>query len=213
MVWLTDSNQDSWQGVPNDTTNDIQFTSDILNQIEDNYCIDTTRIWATGKSDGAGFCNILACNPYLSTRFAAFAPVSGAYYVDTLPCHPDTVHMPCAASRKNIPFLTFHGGNDTTIAYAGGERKDECLPSIPHFIREWAIRDGLNSYNITEPLTDTTVAYIFNKGLVKLVYDSNIGHDWPSIAVNADNKVAGHHPANFNATPIIMEFFQSHVLE
>lgn len=30
--------------------------------------------------------------------------------------------------------LEFHGGDDTTISYAGGERKGECLPSITHWI-------------------------------------------------------------------------------
>ncbi|KAJ5611173.1 hypothetical protein N7510_007892 [Penicillium lagena] len=203
-----------WQGVPGDTTNDIQFTDDILKQIDSKYCIDTTRVWATGKSDGGGFCNVLACNTEMSTRFAAFAPVSGAYYIDTLSCMPSTVDIPCNASRKDIPFLAFHGGNDTTISYWGGERKNECLPTIPHFIREWAARDELVSQrNITISLAPDTVIYSFGlTGLVRLVYDSVIGHDWPSTVPNADNEEAGHHPASFNATPIILDFFEKHYL-
>ncbi|OKL60968.1 hypothetical protein UA08_03692 [Talaromyces atroroseus] len=203
---------DKWQGVPNITTNDTQFTADILRDVESRYCIDSSRIWATGKSDGAGFCNILACDPILSTRFAAFAPVSGAYYVDALPCDPTTVVSPCFPGRRNIPFLAFHGGNDTTIAFAGGERKNECLPSIPHFIREWAERDGLGSHNITEPLADDAVIYSFGGGSVQLVYDSVMGHDWPSTILNADNSAAGHHPASFNASRMIIDFFESHSL-
>ena len=158
----------------------------------------------------------MACDPTLSSRIAAFAPVSGAYYIDTLPCLPSTVNIPCSPSRQNIPFLAFHGGNDTTIAYLGGERKDECLPTIPHFIEEWALRDGLGDKNLTTPMASNTVVYSYGRGLdaglVELVFDSVIGHDWPSTEPNADNQVAGHHVASFNATPIILEFFSRHPL-
>jgi poly(3-hydroxybutyrate) depolymerase len=159
----------------------------------------------------------LACDPTLSSRIAAFAPVSGAYYIDTLPCNATKVHIPCAASRQNIPLLEFHGGNDTTIPYDGGERKDECLPTIPHFIREWALRDGLGLHNVTASVASNTVSYKYGDGdsfgLVEHIFDSVIGHDWPSIAPNADNQVSGHHIASFNATPIILDFFKEHPLD
>ncbi|KIY01593.1 uncharacterized protein Z520_03145 [Fonsecaea multimorphosa CBS 102226] len=206
----------TWQGVPGVTTNDIQFTSDILNEIQNLYCIDPSRMYTTGKSDGAGFCNILACDPDLSTTFAAFAPVSGAYYVDSSPCVPTTVDLPCSPGSSEIPLLAFHGGNDTTIPYAGEERKGECLPSIPHFIREWALREGLGTGNITTPVANDTVKYSYGMGhdasLVALIFDADIGHDWPSTAPNEDNQVTGHHPASFNATPIILDFFQRYRL-
>ena len=198
------------------TTNDVQFTSDILDQVQSLYCIDPTRISVTGKSDGAGFCNTLACDPVLSSRIAAFAPVSGAYYIDTLPCMPSDVYIPCNASRKDIPLLAFHGGNDSTISYQGGERKNECLPTIPHFIQQWAVRDGLGLHNVTTPVSSNTVSYKYGKGyefgLVEHIYDAVIGHDWPSTIPNADNQVAGHHLASFNATPIMLDFFRQHPL-
>lgn len=149
----------------------------------------------------------------MSSRFAAFAPVSGAYYVDTLPCRPSTVQIPCNASRTDIPLLAFHGGNDTTISYWGGKRKHECLPTIPHFIQQWAVRDQLSSQNTTLAIASDTVAYSFGaEGLVGLVYDSVIGHDWPSTVPNSDNQRDGHHVASFNATPIILDFFGQHSL-
>jgi poly(3-hydroxybutyrate) depolymerase len=124
--------------------------------------------------------------------------------------------MSCAASPREVPFLAFHGGNDTTISYEGGERKNACLPAIPHFIQQWAFRDRLGYHNATTPLAPNTVSYKygsgFNFGLVELVFDSVIGHDWPSIAPNADNQEPGHHVASFNATPIILDFFKQHPL-
>ncbi|KAJ5108666.1 hypothetical protein N7456_005341 [Penicillium angulare] len=203
-----------WQGVPGITTDDIKFTHDILDKVLSQYCIDIERIWTTGKSDGGGFCNLLACDAEMSSRIAAFAPVSGAYYIDTLPCMAETVKNPCNPSRRDIPFLAFHGGNDTTISYSGGERKNACLPAIPHFIQEWAARDLLDyRRNRTLPVASNTVLYSFGfRGLVGLIYDSVIGHDWPSTVANRDNQELGHHLASFNATPIIMDFFNRHSL-
>ena len=72
--------KDTWQGVPAiGYRNDVEFTTDILDEVESLYCINPSRITVTGKSDGAGFNNLLACDSILSKRIAAFAPVSGAY--------------------------------------------------------------------------------------------------------------------------------------
>ena len=71
------SNQ--WQGDPEATTNDIQFTLDMIAYMSNNYCIDTDAIYMAGKSNGGGFSgNIAACDPVLSTKIAAFASASGA---------------------------------------------------------------------------------------------------------------------------------------
>ncbi|KIH89947.1 ferulic acid esterase (FaeA) [Sporothrix brasiliensis 5110] len=205
-----------WQGVPGVTVDDVQFTSDLLDHVSRQYCVDTRRIMVTGKSDGAGFCNVLACDAGLSARIAAFAPVSGAYYVDTLPCDADTVAIPCNNARRDIPLLAFHGGADTVIAYGGGERKKACLPSVPHWIQSWAARENLGASNHTVPYAQDTVIYEFSrgtqKGLVNLVYDRVNGHDWPSTQPNADNQNAGQAPTSFNATPMILDFFAKHTL-
>ncbi|APA15788.1 hypothetical protein SS1G_09363 [Sclerotinia sclerotiorum 1980 UF-70] len=206
-----------WEGDPGNTANDTQLVSDIIDSLSTTYCIDSKRIWATGKSDGGGFCNTLACHPILSTKIAAFAPVSGAFYIDTQPCHPHNVTIPCSQGRPKIPMLEFHGGNDSTIHYEGqANRSGECIPSIPHWVREWALRDELGLENVTTVLTNDTVIYNYGKGddegLVKHVFDKNLGHDWPSTVLNDDLIGHGEGPASFNATPIILDWFQKHVL-
>lgn len=144
--------------------------------------------------------------------------MSGAFYiVGTASCDPNTATIPCNAGRPKIPFLEFHGGNDTTIAYNGErERKGACLPSIPHYIREWAERDGLGTKNTTSSISPDTVLYSFgdgaDKGLVEQVFDASIGHDWPSKTANSDNQREGHEPATFNATPMILDFFARYSL-
>jgi len=204
-----------WQGVPGATADDLLFTEDILNQLEKDYSVDKQRIWATGKSDGASFVNTLACDFLLSKRIAAFAPVSGAYYTDSETCDAETVVNKCNPGRATIPLIEFHGKNDEAVAFNGGATNGQCLPSVPQFIRNWAMRNGLGLNNVTiQTRKDTFVTKYgrdFEHGLVTLVVDESIGHDWPSTVENIDN--AGKRPATFNATQVIVDFFQRHPME
>jgi len=113
--------------------------------------------------------------------------------------------------------IEFHGAKDDIAVYGGGElKKRECLPSIEHFMHDWAMRNNLGPSTIkTQPKRDTFV-YKYGKdlehGLVTLVVDTAIGHDWPSTTPNLDNTQPGKHPAIFDATRVIMDFFQAHPL-
>lgn len=97
------------------SVNDVTFVLELLDHLETTFNIDTSRIYAAGKSNGGGFTGLLACDPEATKRIAAFAPVSGAFYLtqnQTLPA--------CTPSRTPIPILEFHGWKDTTIPYLGG---------------------------------------------------------------------------------------------
>ncbi|KAJ9136763.1 Feruloyl esterase B [Pleurostoma richardsiae] len=208
----------TWEGVPNVTTKDTQFVTKILNEVEKEYCIDHSRIFATGKSQGGGFVGVLACDSALSTRIAAFAPVSGAYYVSNVSvCDPATVKIPCDPGRKHVPVLAFHGGADGTISIDGGPRKGGCLPTIEHWVNEWAIRDALGTKNTSVSLTEAATEHVFGAGdersLVTFVYDGDkVDHSWPYTGDNPDNLQHGDGPASFNATPVILDFFKEHPL-
>jgi poly(3-hydroxybutyrate) depolymerase len=71
-----------WQGDPDATTYDIVFTSELLSQLNQTYNISQTEIFATGKSNGGGFLSLLACDQVMSSKIAAFAAASGAFYVN-----------------------------------------------------------------------------------------------------------------------------------
>jgi poly(3-hydroxybutyrate) depolymerase len=176
--------------------------------------INSKQIYATGKSQGGGFVGVLACDSSASKIFAAFAPVSGAFYttVAASQCNPDTVAITCSPGRSMIPFIEFHGGADDTILYAGDTRRGVCLPSIPHYITAWAVRNGLSSANSSAPYATDTTEYSFGNGEVRGYFDKVIGHDWPSTLKNSDNDRAGHAPASYNASEIIVEFFKKYTL-
>lgn len=199
----------------------MDFTADLLNYLETNLCIDESRIYAAGKSNGGGFVGKLACSA-LSSRIAAFAPVSGAFYAN--------VSEPCNPSRLIIPIIDFHGMADTIIKYYGGKNAQGFwLDPIPEVLRAWAKRQ-----NCVDPRTPTNVekkkANVNNNmtletnmdsedeywrsswscgitpGAVETIVAYNITglkHAWPSTKPNGDSDA----PTVLNATPIIIRFF------
>jgi poly(3-hydroxybutyrate) depolymerase len=140
--------------------------------------------------------------------------VSGAFYTDVpaAGCNPNTVKITCSPSRQNVPFIEFHGGADDTIRYRGEKRRGVCLPSIPHYITEWAVRNGLGSANDSAPYSMDTMVYSFGGGIVRGYYNKVIGHDWPATIRNSDNHRRGHVPASYNASEVIVQFFKKYTL-
>ncbi|KAI8317096.1 Bifunctional acetylxylan esterase/xylanase XynS20E [Colletotrichum sp. SAR11_240] len=208
-----------WEGVPNITPrNDVLYTNTVLDDLESTYCIDKSRVFMTGKSNGGGFTNFAACNNQLSTRFAAFAPVSGSYYIENVTdCNPKTVKIPCDAGRTNIPMIEFHGGIDGTIPYNGSDsRRGACLPDVFHWVTEWAVRDGLGEKPTECNITSRAQRYQWGsgdkKGLVTHVFEKDVDHSWPYTGANDDNKAHGDGPASYNASSYIMNFFSKHPL-
>jgi polyhydroxybutyrate depolymerase len=65
---------------------DVGFVEAMLDELEDNYCIDTRRVYATGFSAGGMFVQRLGCD--LPDRFAAIAPVHGFLHIG-FNCAPD----------------------------------------------------------------------------------------------------------------------------
>jgi poly(3-hydroxybutyrate) depolymerase len=122
----------AWQGptyaCPD--VNDIDFVSDLLDYLEDNFCIDTNRVYASGKSNGGGFVDTIAGND-LGDRFAAFAMASAALYTDTS----------LETYDKKRAILEAHGDADTTIPYAGGEALGGPIPDIGQWVGWWGDRD------------------------------------------------------------------------
>ncbi|TLD37520.1 carbohydrate esterase family 1 protein [Venturia nashicola] len=201
-----------WTGDPSQPSsiNDIQFTLDIITQISNNYCIAPKKIYATGKSGGAGLTAILACDPQASALIAAFAPVAAANYL-----LPNGSTPSCNPARFPIPMLEFHGWEDKTILYAGGPntRGNGITPPVNGWIDDWATRDGCTlSANHTSTLCtpDKPVVTHYSwdckrvKGVVQHYNISNLAHNWPSVPPGNSETTKS---TCFDATKLIMEFF------
>ncbi len=187
----------SWQGAPYSApgVDDVAFTGDLLDDLEAGLCVDPGRVFATGKSNGGGFTEILACR--MSDRIAAIAPVAGAYYRDGEP--------PCRPGRP-VPALFVHGTGDATIPYTGDAGRG--LPAIPAKVAEWVARDGCRARPQTrriEPdVTISTWRGCRDGARVQHVAVDGGGHTWPGATAYSGGGVTTQ---TVRATALVGDFF------
>ncbi|KAK6345680.1 hypothetical protein TWF718_007589 [Orbilia javanica] len=184
---------------------DLQFMTDLLDYLRNNYCVDNEKIYATGISNGGGFLNRIACDPTVGANFAAFAPDAGAY----------TGFQPggnatCNPYKTPIPIISFHGTNDTTIPYTG--RNDSIpTPPIEYWLQGWIERNKCGTAKET----------VYNKTAIHLSWDCDgvkdamqhfkvegMGHVWPSTEENFSQLISGGKPTVVEANRLILEFFE-----
>ena len=88
-------------------TDDIGFINTLIDQIASNYNIDTSRVYATGFSNGAGMSYTLACT--MSNKIAAIVSMGGLLYKHTAEnSKPDPVAI-----------MSIHGTADQDRPYGG----------------------------------------------------------------------------------------------
>jgi len=114
------------QGNGNGTWNgedDHKFIHQLLTHLEDNYCIDTSRVFATGFSFGAMFTNSLSWE--MQNRLRAVAVYAVASYNIWLPSAGNGTY-----SKKDLPiaWMAVHGKQDGMCNYA--RARDEALVEI-----------------------------------------------------------------------------------
>ena len=92
---------------PAGARDDVAFVEALIDELVARWCVDPTRVYATGMSNGGYFTTRLLCE--LGDRIAAGVAVAGLH-------HPDD----CAPGRP-VPLLAFHGTDDRVVPYEGGD--------------------------------------------------------------------------------------------
>ncbi|MGW8671155.1 alpha/beta hydrolase family esterase [Streptomyces niveus] len=172
VIGTGDGDRQAWQGAPYAAAgvDDVAFTGDLIDELNRTFCVDKRRVYATGKSNGAGFTGLLACR--MAERIAAIAPVAGAFYPET--------DENCRPSRP-VPVIDFHGTSDVTIPYEGDAERG--LPAIPDWTAGWAERNDCRARPRTraiEPdITITRRTGCDHGAEVHHVAITGGGHTWP----------------------------------
>ena len=120
------------------SADDIGFVASMIDTLAATYQVDTTRVYATGYSNGGGMSYALACQ--LSDKIAAVAPVSGLMPIDG-------AAYPCSPSHPTS-VLIINGTADYVRPYEGYEGY---LLSVDDAVSFWVEHNG----NTSTPETTT----------------------------------------------------------
>jgi poly(3-hydroxybutyrate) depolymerase len=188
---------------------DITFTSDLLTDMKTAFCIDETKLFAVGMSNGGGFIGTLACDPVGSTLFAAYASHSGAFYTDV-----NGPSNACAPAPSSLPLrlLEIHGAADSTVKYAGGQGDGGLLPPIPDWLDWWAQRNGCTTKK-EESIVDGKVEHLSwtcggKDGFLQHYKVEGLGHCWADTEINFSQISVPQGVSVVKASRIVMDFFE-----
>ncbi len=208
----------AWQlGSPE--PDDVGFTSQLLDTLESQLCIDANRVYSTGMSNGAIMSTRLACS--LAARIAAIAPVAGVYYPADF---TELAGYETCPDTRSMPIIAFHGTADTTVPFnggvggAGGITVHFRLPidnNTPDedVMSDWAAHNHCTSGR-QESQVDTEVRLVQYGGCdrganLQLYIVDGGGHTWPG-AIDIHSLDYTTH--QINATDLIWQFFQGYSL-
>ena len=190
---------------------DVNFTRSLLDDLGKVTNIDPKRIYATGISNGAIMCYLLASE--LSDRIAAIAPVGGPMGTET--CHP----------KEPVSVIHFHGEDDRFAPFKGGlgtGLSGTNFYSVEHSIRAWVKANGCpETPEITElpdkvddgtKVTRQSYGPGKNKSEVVLYIIHGGGHTWPGRDSRVSNQL-GKSTKDISANDLMWEFFKRHPKE
>ncbi len=182
---------------------DVQFISDLIDQLKKDYSIDETRLYANGLSNGGGMSFLLACR--LSERIAAIGCVGGAYLL------PWTEYRP----KRPVPAIVFHGTADPIVPYHGGPSGMFKIPfpDIPQWVQTLARSNGCQSGPARLPEIGSVSGVRYRGGTnnaeVLFYTVAGGGHSWPG-GRKMPTFIVGHTTPDADATRLMWSFFQDH---
>ncbi len=184
---------------------DVLFISKLIDQLEADYNIDRSRIYANGFSNGGGMSFTLSCT--LSDRIAAVGLVGAA---QTMPWNWCT-------DTKAVPMIAFHGTADSMVPYDGGSSwvAPAPFPAVPKWAANWARRNRCGALpvesSVVADVTRREYANCADNAAVVLYTIRGGGHTWPG-GEPMPEWFVGPTSRSIDATSVMWKFFQAHPL-
>lgn len=190
---------------------DVAYVAELLDQLEADLCVDTSRVFSTGMSNGGQMSSLLACR--LPDRITAVAPIAG-------------VEFNPACDDEPTPVMAFHGDADPIVTFDGGGLNanrisdlqwfkgelPEDLPPNPgvyEVLEIWAEHNGCGAEPTEEAVTDTVTRYEWPDcdADTVLYVVHGMGHSWPGRPVPEFEAQFGPGTTDIQATDLMFEFF------
>jgi polyhydroxybutyrate depolymerase len=193
----------SWFGEQGESQ-DVQFISDLIDQLKKQYPIDESRIYANGLSNGGGMTFLLACR--LSERIAAIGGVAGAYMLPWKDYKP----------KRPVPAIIFHGTADPLVPFhPNPSGRFSMLPDIPQWVQSLAEHNGCQTNAVPLPGSGSVSGVRYpgatNKAEVILYTVTGGGHTWPG-GKAMPASIVGKTTPDIDATRLMWTFFAEHPL-
>ncbi len=179
---------------------DVAFIGELIDELAAALCIDESRVYAAGMSNGAAISTFIACG--LPGRIAAIGAVGATAGPRTCP------------DALTVPVITFRGTEDACVPYEGGTSScGMMLPvaSAEEVARLWGEHNGCGAMPVTADVSEhvRTTAYVdcVNDAEAILYTIEGGGHTWPG-SINVPR--LGLVTNEVDATALIWEFFERH---
>ena len=196
------------------------FVAALLDGLGARVCIDESRVYAAGFSNGGAMALLLACE--LPDRVAAVASVAGA-----------VLEPGCSGDTPPVPTIAFHGLDDTVVPYAGSASPEGGFPPVLEVMAARAAVNGCTGEPTVETVKPTVERRSWNGCTAPVVLYTldDHGHAWPGhrLPVSQENLASHINPlllspgetadelaanlllTNFNidASELIWEFFDT----
>jgi polyhydroxybutyrate depolymerase len=183
-----------------DPTSDLAFVRNLVKEIKSEACVDGSRVYAAGFSNGSVLTLALACDG--TTKFAAYGAVSGPFWNDS------------CRSAPPASIIYFHGLRDKVVAYAGGNTVIGPLPPVNDVMASWAAHDTCPATSATTTVSQHVRHFSWQacrKGSDVDVYVvDNGGHRWPGGKPSQPGRVSGVMTQEIDASTLIWRFFEQH---
>jgi len=171
-----------------ETVNDVGFLTELATYLQNNYGLNPDFTFATGFSNGAEMCYMLACQA--NDTFKAVAPVAGMILQDILDDCQDS---------NPIPLFEIHGSQDDVTPISGDPNNNDgwgAYPSIPFTINYFSEKNECSTLQ-TETLPDidpSDGSYVVSEKHLNGINNNEVwyyeiiggGHDWPGAWGNMD---------------------------
>ena len=189
----------TWNVPPDpEQPDDVRFLLDLLTDASRRHGLDVSRVWVTGFSGGARLASAFAGRH--PDRVAALAAVGG-------------LRAP-GADGAPVPVLAVHGSRDPINPYDGGGEAYWGY-GIDRALSGWVARN-----RCSEEAGEGAVAPAVQRQLWRdcagdsevALYRFEGGHVWPGSAVPLPAERFGPAPRGFDATAVLIEFFERHGL-
>lgn len=185
---------------------DADFTVALLDQLTAQLCVDATRVYATGMSNGGALSSVLACRA--PDRFAAVAAVAAFIYLPA-----------CDSAEPPVPIVAFMGTADPVVPFAGGRVNCCGNPTIAgaeatmaSFARRAGCQPEPTSERIGSEVDRRRWVGCRGRAAVELYVIEGGGHTWPGSPVDLSSRGLGATTRDVDATAAIWAFFQEHRL-